>query len=191
MLKLHVIVASTRPGRIGRVVADWFVERAAAADVFDVTLVDLVDVDLPFLDEPAHPARRQYTHEHTRRWSQIVDEADAFVLVMPEYNNGINAPLKNALDFVFHEWANKPVAFVSYGGAASGTRAVQMAKQVVLALRMHPVPEAVTIATREVVVDGELRPSSTMEQTADAVLASLAQVTPVWARERAEVAAAP
>ena len=191
MPKLHVILASTRPGRTGAAIADWFMAHARTHPGFDTTLVDLTDVNLPFLDEPAHPSQRLYTHDHTRRWSALVDEADAFVFVMPEYNNGITAPLKNALDFVFHEWADKPVAFVSYGGIASGTRAVQMTKQVVLALRMHPVPEAVTINLRDVIRDGAVHPTEQMDQTAGTMLDALLGLTKVWEahRRRAPVGA--
>jgi NAD(P)H-dependent FMN reductase len=129
MPKLHVILASTRPGRAGEPIADWFVERAAAHGAFDVELVDLAEVALPFMDEPNHPRLRRYTHEHTKAWSARVDSADAFVFVTPEYNYGLTAPLKNAIDYLHFEWQHKPVGFVSYGGVAAGTRAVQMLKQ--------------------------------------------------------------
>ena len=89
---------------------------------------------------------RKYQHEHTHRWSRIIDSADAFIIVTAEYNFGMPAPLKNALDYLVHEWANKPVAFVSYGGQSAGLRSVQMTKQVVTALRMMPIPDAVAIA---------------------------------------------
>src|SRR5690349_23375285 len=88
------------------------------------------------MDEPKHPRFREYVHGHTRAWSETVDASDAFVFVMPEYNYGINAPLKNAIDYLHQEWHDKPVAFVSYGGIAAGTRAVQMTKQIVSAVKM-------------------------------------------------------
>ena len=88
------------------------------------------------MDEPNHPRLRQYTKQHTKDWSAKVEAADAFVFVMPEYNYGFNAPLKNVIDYLNQEWAYKPVGFVSYGGVASGTRAVQMIKQVVTTLKM-------------------------------------------------------
>ena len=146
MAKLKIIIASTRPGRIGPTVGRWVEEQARANGGFaDVELVDLADVNLPFMNEPHHPRLAQYTHQHTRDWSAKVAEADAFVFVMPEYNYGYNAELKNAIDYLHHEWQHKPVGLVSYGGVAAGTRAAQMIKQVVTTLKMTPVFEAVSI----------------------------------------------
>lgn len=85
-LRLHTIIASTRPGRVGPSVATWFHERAQGYDGFEAKLVDLADFDLPVYDEPKHPRLREYAHEHTRRWSASVEAADAYVFVTPEYN---------------------------------------------------------------------------------------------------------
>ena len=145
MPELMILIASTRPGRVGLPVGEWFHRVARQQATFDVKLVDLKELELPFMDEPYHPRLRQYQHAHTRRWSGMVEAADAFVFVIPEYNFGFTAPLKNAIDYLSQEWQYKPVGFVSYGGVSGGTRAVQMAKQVVTALKMVPVPEAVTI----------------------------------------------
>ena len=140
---LHVIVASTRPGRSGRSVADWVVTQAQAHEGFRVELVDLADFDLPLLDEPSHPRLRQYEHAHTSRWSETIERGDAFVVVTPEYDYATPAALMNALQYLLHEWAYKPVGFVSYGGISGGLRGVQMTKQVVTSLRMMPIPEGV------------------------------------------------
>lgn len=145
MPKLLIVLASTRPGRIGVPVADWFVGRATEHGGFDLELVDLAGLDLPLLDEPNHPRLRRYTQQHTRAWSATVDAADAVVLVTAEYNYGYPAPLKNAIDYLHHEWRHKPVGFVSYGGVAAGTRAVQQLKQVVTALALVPVTASVNI----------------------------------------------
>ena len=145
MRTLKIIVASTRPGRVGKPVADWFLGVAKAHGKLDVSLLDLAEVALPLLDEPAHPRQRAYQHAHTKAWSAAVDGADAFVIVTPEYNFGAPAPLVNALDYLFHEWAYKPVGFVSYGGASGGVRSVQMIKQLVTTLKMVPLVEAVSI----------------------------------------------
>jgi NAD(P)H-dependent FMN reductase len=142
---LQVIVASTRPGRSGRLVAEWVVAQAQADGTFSVELVDLADFDLPLLDEPRHPRLRQYEHAHTQRWSETIERADAFVVVTPEYDYATPAALMNALQYLLHEWAYKPVAFVSYGGISGGLRGVQMTKQVVTALRMMPIPEGVVM----------------------------------------------
>jgi len=142
---LRVIIGSTRPGRVGPSVADWIAERAREHGGFDVQVTDLAELNLPLLDEPNHPRLRQYTKQHTRDWSALVDASDAFIFVTPEYNYGFNAALKNAIDYLFHEWQHKAAGIVSYGGVAAGTRATQMLKQVVTALKIMPVPEAVNI----------------------------------------------
>src|SRR6266478_1353473 len=145
MHRLVVIVASTRPGRAGLPIATWFHAFAARDGRFDASLVDLGVVNLPLINEPAHPRLRQYKHDHTKAWSTIVADSDAFVFVTPEYNYGAAPALLNAMDFVFHEWHYKPVGFVSYGGISGGIRAVQMTKMLVTSLRMMPLPEAVAI----------------------------------------------
>jgi NAD(P)H-dependent FMN reductase len=189
MPKLHVILASTRPGRAGEPIADWFVERAVSHGAFDVELVDLAEVALPFMDEPNHPRLRRYTHEHTRAWSARVDSADAFVFVTPEYNYGLTAPLKNAIDYLHFEWQHKPVGFVSYGGVAAGTRAVQMLKQVVTTLKMVPLFEAVNIPfhTRFIDDEGALAANETMVKAAAAMLDELVLVEAMLAPRRAAV----
>lgn len=144
--RLAVVICSTRPGRSGLPIGEWFADAAREHGGFEVDLVDLAEVDLPFLDEPKHPRLREYTHQHTWDWSKRVLSADALVLVTAEYNYGYPAPIKNAIDCLSREWAYLPVGFVSYGGIAAGTRAVQQFKQVVTTLRMTPVFENVNIA---------------------------------------------
>ncbi|MDH6219556.1 NADPH-dependent FMN reductase [Streptomyces pseudovenezuelae] len=145
MPKLHVVVGSTRPGRLGLPIGQWAAQAAKEHAGFDVELADLAELGLPLLDEPGHPRAGLYAHEHTRRWSATVDEADAFVFVTPEYNSGPPAALLNALSFLYGEWLYKPVGFVSYGGVAAGLRSVQVLKQVATALKMMPIPESVAI----------------------------------------------
>jgi NAD(P)H-dependent FMN reductase len=113
MPRLSVVIASTRPPRIGHLVARWVLEQVPAA--FAVTVHDLREIGLPFLDEPGQPADGDYAHEHTRRWSAAMQATDALVLVMPEYNRGYNAALKNAIDFLYAEWEGLPVGCVGYG----------------------------------------------------------------------------
>lgn len=177
---LGIIVASTRPGRRGLPVAKWIESIAIhSGDFPHVELIDLACVGLPLLDEPLHPKLGQYQHEHTRRWSAIVAATDAFILVMPEYNFGFNAALKNALDYLFAEWAHKAVAFVSYGGASGGIRAVQMLKQVVTTLRMMPVFDAVSIphVTNFVSDDDTFQPDESHESSAAAMMRELRRLT--------------
>jgi NAD(P)H-dependent FMN reductase len=174
---LLVVVASTRPGRVGIRVGEWFRRQAEAHGAFDVRFVDLAEQGLPFMDEPNHPKLRQYEHQHTKDWSAIVDGADAFALVTPEYNHGYNAVLKNALDFLHAEWADKPVGLVSYGGIAAGTRAVQQLKPVLAALRMVPAVEAVTIPfVANFVQDGALQPPAETTAAATTLLDELARL---------------
>jgi NAD(P)H-dependent FMN reductase len=175
---LLIVIASTRPGRVGLPVAEWFKERAEAHGGFAVEVADLAAIDLPFMDEPQHPRLRQYVHQHTKDWSARVDAADAVVFVMPEYNYGFNAPLKNAIDYLNQEWRYKPVGFVSYGGVSAGTRAVQMAKQVVTALAMMPVPTAVSIPFVRQFLDeeGRIRANEVMETAATGMLDDLARL---------------
>ena len=189
MPRLQIIIASTRPGRIGLPVGLWFEGRARAHQAFDVEVADLAELALPFMDEPNHPRLRDYTHEHTRDWSAKVDAADAFVFVMPEYNYGFNAPLKNAIDFLHYEWRHKPVGFVSYGGVSAGTRAVQMIKQVVTTLNMFALTEAVSIPFVAQFLDDEgvIDANETMEKAADAMLDGLVRMSAALATVRAEM----
>ncbi|HEY4025281.1 MAG TPA: NAD(P)H-dependent oxidoreductase [Candidatus Dormibacteraeota bacterium] len=172
MPNLMVVIASTRPGRVGLPVGRWIHQRALDHGAFDVDLVDLAELALPFMDEPHHPRLRRYQHEHTKRWSARVARAGAFVFVTPEYNHGYNAPLKNAIDYLIHEWEHKPVGFVSYGGVAAGTRAVQQLKPVLSSLKMTPVIEAVYIPFVQQFLDHDRRfvPSETTEAAATAML---------------------
>ena len=178
MSRLQVLLASTRPGRVGLPVFNWFLEHAERHGAFELDPVDLAELGLPFMDEPNHPRLRRYEHQHTKDWSARVDAADAFVFVTPEYNHGFNAPLKNAIDFLHAEWAYKPVGFVSYGGVAAGTRALQMLKPVVGALKMTPVVEAVNIPFVGQFIDEDevFRPNDVLDQAADAMLGELSRV---------------
>ena len=176
---LQIVIASTRPGRVGPSVAYWIHERAVSRGGFKVELVDLAEVNLPLFDEPAHPRSRAYVHDHTKAWSATVERADAFIFVLPEYNHGFNAALKNALDYLSAEWQYKPAGLVSYGGVAGGTRAVQMLKPVISALKMVPLTEGVNIPFVHTLIDGEgnLRPNDVMEVSAAGLLAELVRWT--------------
>jgi NAD(P)H-dependent FMN reductase len=145
MLKLNVVIASTRPGRAGLPIGNWFVERANYDGRFEVVVADLKEWNLPMLDEPKHPRFEQYEHAHTKAWSANVRAADAFVFVTPEYNYGLPPALVNAFDYVYNEWNYKAAGFVSYGGISGGMRSVQMSKMILTALKMMPIPESVAI----------------------------------------------
>jgi uncharacterized protein (TIGR02246 family) len=137
-VKTLLITASTRPVRVGDQITE-VVARILGAHGAQTEIVDLRSLDLPFLDEPLMPAMGQYAHEHTRRWSQTVADADAVVIVTPQYNAGYPAALKNAVDFLFAEWRDKPGAIVSYGGHGGGQSYDQL-HQVLsfIGMRMDP-----------------------------------------------------
>ncbi len=158
--RMLIVVTSTRPTRTGGLIGEWVDDELSGRDDLDVSVADLREIGLPLLDEPHHPNRREYVHDHTKRWSAVVDAADGFVFVVPEYNRGAPGSLKNALDYLFHEWQHKPVGFVSYsGGVSGGTRAVEMAKLTMTALSMFPVPEMVNLPRiAQLVEDGEFAP---------------------------------
>jgi NAD(P)H-dependent FMN reductase len=144
-LNLHTIIVSTRPSRKGPLVASWFHDYAVANGRFDASLIDLAAFDLPVFDEPEHPRLRKYVNDHTKRWSESVESADAFVFVTPEYNYGPPPSFFNAMSYLSVEWAYKPAAFVSYGGISGGLRAVQIEKLTLTTLKMMPIPEAVAV----------------------------------------------
>ncbi|WP_291914833.1 NADPH-dependent FMN reductase [Chitinophaga sp. CB10] len=146
MLKLKVITSTTRPGRKGPVIARWIAAVAEQTGNFEVEVIDLGAINLPMMDEAFHPRMKKYEHAHTKKWSATIDEADAFIFVTAEYNYSMPAPLKNALDYLYWEWNNKPAGIVSYGGASGGTRAAQMLKQVLTTLKVMPLPEGVILS---------------------------------------------
>ena len=176
MLHLQVVIASTRPGRAGLAVGEWFIAQAERSEKYTVEKVDLAEVDLPMFDEPRHPRLREYEHEHTKRWSEIVDRADAFVFVTPEYDHGAPPSLVNALDYLVHEWGYKPVGFVSYGGVSGGVRAVDMLKQIVTALKMMPMFESVILPFFAQHLDREKRVFAPPQVQEDAALVMLGEL---------------
>lgn len=173
-LRLNIVVASTRPGRVGRPVADWFEGVARAHGAFDVHMADLADFGLPVYDEPKHPRMQQYEHAHTRRWSESVAAADAFALVTPEYNFGPTPALLNALNYLYNEWTYKPAGFVSYGGISGGIRAAQVTKLTLTTLKIVPMVEQVTIPmVSERVKDGRFEAAEVHEKSGHAMLTEL------------------
>jgi NAD(P)H-dependent FMN reductase len=178
---LRIVIGSTRPQRVGPAVADWVVRRAIEHGGFDVQVTDLAELNLPMLDEPNHPRLGKYTQQHTLDWAVEVASSDAFVFVVPEYNHSFNAATKNALDYLSAEWVDKPAAFVSYGAVAGGTRAVQALKQVLIALKMFPINEAVTIpfVREHIDAEGRFKPLEIQEASIQTMLDELARVTRV------------
>ena len=124
MLRVAIIIGSTRPGRKADTVAKWVYEISQKRSDAEFELVDIKDFNLPLLDEPMSPMMGQYTHQHTKDWSAKIASFDAYVFVTPEYNHATSGALKNAIDYLYKEWVNKAAGFVGYGGAA-GVRAVE------------------------------------------------------------------
>jgi NAD(P)H-dependent FMN reductase len=143
-LKIAVILGSTRPNRVGGIVADWVTDAAASRDDASFELIDLAEVGLPFLDEGLPPSVGQYANQHTRDWAARVGSFDAFVFVTPEYNHSVSAALKNALDFVYAEWNNKSAGIVSYG-AAGGVRAAEQLRLILAELQVATVRAQLTL----------------------------------------------
>lgn len=174
MPKLLVIICSVRDGRAGDKVAHWFFEKASAHGAFDCELVDLREVNLPVFDEPNHPMKKQYTKEHTKRWSAIVERGDAYVFVTPEYNYGMPPGLNNALNYLYKEWSYKPAAFVSYGGISGGTRSAQAARAMCTVLKMMGIPDQVTLpAFTQHLKEGKFDPGDIADRSIKGMLDEL------------------
>ena len=145
MTKIGIILGSTRPGRNGEAVAKWVLDVASKRTDAEFELVDLLDYNLPHLDEAAPPAMGQYAKPHTIEWSNKIGSFDGFVIVTPEYNHSTSGALKNAIDFLVAEWNNKAVGFVSYG-AQGGTRAVEHLRLIAGELMMADVRAQVALS---------------------------------------------
>jgi len=142
MINIKVISGSTRPGRFNPQVAKWVMgqaEKHKVAAKFE--LLDLAEINLPLLDEANTPMSNKKENEHTKKWAKMIDDADGFIVVTPEYNHSIPAALKNAFDYLFHEWHYKPITYVSYGSAAGGARSVEHLRGVAGELKMYDLRE--------------------------------------------------
>jgi NAD(P)H-dependent FMN reductase len=138
MLKIAIIVGSTRPGRIGEAVGKWAYEMARQRTDAAFELLDVATFNLPLLDEPLPASSGQYSRAHTRAWSAVIASFDGYVFVTPEYNHGTSGALKNAIDFLNREWANKAAGFIGYGGTM-GARAIEHLRAVMASLQVATV----------------------------------------------------
>jgi NAD(P)H-dependent FMN reductase len=148
MCKIGIIIGSTRPNRVGKGVADWVYSIAKTRSDAEFELIDLVDYNLPLLDEPIPPSQDKYSKEHTKRWSEKIDSLDGFIFVTPEYNHSTSGALKNALDFLYKEWNNKAAGFVSYG-SIGGFRAVECLRLIMGELQVADVRLQVGFSLRD------------------------------------------
>ena len=149
---IQVILGSTREGRFGTTVAEWFMSIVREREDFHAELIDLRDWPLPFFDTANPPSSGEIAPE-ARNWSAKISEADGYVIITPEYNRGIPAVLKNALDYLWYEWNNKPLGLVGYGGAAGGARALANLRLIAMELEMAPVRVEVTLVSARRIFD--------------------------------------
>jgi NAD(P)H-dependent FMN reductase len=181
-MRIAIIVGSTRPGRKGTTVGRWVNDLAQQRDdvpgKVEFELVELEDFDLPLLEEPTVPAAadKEYEVPETRAWSEAIDGFDGFVFVTPEYNHGVPAALKNAVDVLGPEWAHKAVAFVGYG-ANGGVRAVEHWRTIVVNLMMTDVRAQVALSTFDDWTDGDFTPIDQREQDLETTLDQLIEMT--------------
>lgn len=179
MYKLMIISSSTRPGRKGPVIASWVKEQVEQDGRFEVDLVDLGELNLPLMDEAAHPAEQNYAHEHTKQWSARAAAADAYVIVTAEYNFSYPAPLKNALDYLYNEWTNKAAGIVCYGGISGGLRAFNRLKGDLSSYKITPLTSVVPFPSfgKYITDEGRFEPLEVSVKSVKAMLDELHQVT--------------
>jgi NAD(P)H-dependent FMN reductase len=188
MIRVGIILGSTRPGRRGEAVARWVYDVAGKRDDAEYELVDLADYPLPHLDEPVPAVMGNYAHPHTREWSEKIASFDAFVFVTPEYNHSTSGALKNAIDFLYGEWNNKAAGFVSYGGGASGTRAVEHLRLIMGELRVADVRSQVGIS---LLTDFENFTTFLPKEHHEVALTSVLDDVVAWGRALATLRPAP
>jgi NAD(P)H-dependent FMN reductase len=170
MLRIAIIIGSTRPGRKGASVGKWAYDIARKRNDAEFELVDIADFNLPLLDEPLSAMFGQYSHDHTRTWSAKIASFDGYVFVTPEYNHGTSGALKNAIDFLYKEWNNKAAGFIAYGGTM-GARAVESLRLVMAELQVATVRAQVGLS---LVTDFEnftvFKPAETHEKNVNSML---------------------
>lgn len=186
---IKVIIGSNRPSRFGKQPADWIMELSKEHSEATFELIDLAEVNLPFLDEPTPALYAQYTQDHTKAWSKIIDEADGFIFVTPEYNHATSAVLKNAIDYLAAEWRHKPVAFVSYG-VQGGVRAVENLRTIVANLSMYSVYDQVNFINYWAQLDesGKLIPTDEQTDQAHKLLKNIAFWSDTFSEARQKLA---
>jgi NAD(P)H-dependent FMN reductase len=170
--KIQILLGSTRPNRRGESVARWVYELAKTRTDIEVELVDIGTFNLPLLNEPEPAGGGTYVHDHTKRWSAKISEADGFVFVTPEYNHSVPGAMKNAIDYLYAEWNNKAAGFVSYGGIG-GVRAVEHWRSICGQLQMADVRSQVMLMNRDDFDEIQVQPKPHHEQAAHAMLDQL------------------
>jgi len=177
-LRIKIILGSTRPGRFSEHPGRLILEKANKVADVEAEILDLRDYEMPFFNEAISPSSKtgDYENEAVQRWAKKIGEADGFLIVSAEYNHGPAAVLKNALDYTYKEWNNKPVGFVAYG-SAGGARAVEQLRLTAVELQMAPIRSAVHINSPWGLVDerGALKPGAldSYEKAIDGLLTQL------------------
>ena len=196
MPRIGIIVGSTRPGRFGVQPAQWLADIANARGDADFELVDIEAAGLPLFDEPGSPLMSEPRNPHTIAWKERIGALDGFIFVTPEYNHSTSGALKNALDYLFHEWNYKPAAFVSYGGASGGSRAVEHLRGIMAELKVYDIRDQILLPNYYFDLDeqGRYRFSETQAKAAAAMLDELVfwteQMTTARAARTADLVAA-
>ena len=145
MLRIAIVIGSTRPGRNGESVANWVFDHAKKRTDAEFEIVDLAQFDLPLLDEPVPPSMGQYSKPHTKKWALTVASFDGFLFITPEYNHSTSAALKNAIDFVYAEWNNKAAGFVGYG-VLGASRAIEHLRGIMAEIKVADVRSTVSLS---------------------------------------------
>ncbi|HWH07220.1 MAG TPA: NAD(P)H-dependent oxidoreductase [Candidatus Paceibacterota bacterium] len=181
MINIKILAGSTRPNRFNIQAAKWIYELAQQRDDMEVELIDLAELDLPFLDEPIPPSQNKYSNEHTKAWSKRIADSDGFIFVTPEYNHSYSPALKNAIDYLFFEWHYKPVSFISYGSLAGGARAVEHLRGVAAEVRLFDLREQIMLPNywENLNEKGEYQFNERHTESANVILNDLA----FWAQE--------
>ncbi len=173
MVKIGIIVGSTRPGRRAPALANWLLDIAKKRTDATFEIIDIQEYDLPVLDEPMPPSMGKYTQAHTKKWAEKINSLDGFIFVTPEYNHSISGALKNAIDFIYAEWINKAAGFVSYG-TTGGARAVEHLRGIMAEVQVADVRAHVSLGLfTDFVNFGELKPAEWHLNSANAMLDQL------------------
>lgn len=173
MLKIKIIVGSSRQSRFGTQPAEWIASLTTNTKDVAYELIDLKDLNLPMFDEAVSPMMNQYTNEQQISWGKVVGDSDGFIFVTPEYNHSITAVLKNAIDFLYAEWKFKPAGIVSYGANPGGARAVEHLKSILTALGVYPMGgEQLTINNywTQLNDQGKFQPTAEQEKAAKSII---------------------
>lgn len=169
-LRIGIILGSTRPGRRGDQIASWVLNAAHTRGGADYVMVDLAEYGLGNLDEPGNPNHQHYEHEHTRRWSALIDSLDGYVFIVPEYNHSYPGALKNALDFIYREWNDKGAGIVSYGGRVGGVRAAEALRLVLAELQVATVRTQPAVPLITTFASGTFSPNDGLAESVDEML---------------------